>query len=195
MPPLLENPDEDAAQFDATDPWVEPPLHADYGYNVDIAPGAFVNFNSTFIDTCRITIGARTLVAPSVSFYSGTHPLSPAIRQGTKGPEMGKEIHVGEDCWIGGNAIILPGITVGNGAVVGAGSVVTKVWLWKEDRHRIVDFIGRCAIHGSCWESGEGHQENRDLRWRLQKSKRVFGFSHDFRDTELCEVLKFLDLL
>jgi len=61
-----------------------------------------------------------------VSFYSGTHPLDPAVRDGTRGPELGKEIHIGEDCWIAGNVSILPGITIGKGSVVGAGSVVTK---------------------------------------------------------------------
>lgn len=98
----------------------------DYGYNVKLGKNVFVNFNSVFLDTCLITIGDRTLVGPNVSFYSGTHPLDPVLRNGTKGPEFGKEVHVGEDCWIGGNVIILPGITIGRGSVVGAGSVVTK---------------------------------------------------------------------
>jgi len=61
-----------------------------------------------------------------VSLFSGTHPLDPALRNGTKGPELGKEISIGEDCWIGGNAMILPGVRLGKGVVVGAGSVVTK---------------------------------------------------------------------
>lgn len=98
----------------------------DYGYNVRLGKNVFVNFNSVFLDTCLITIGSRTLVGPNVSFYSATHPLDPAIRQGTRGPELGKEIHVGEDCWIGGGVIICPGVTIGRGSVVGAGSVVTK---------------------------------------------------------------------
>ena len=63
----------------------------------------------------------------AVSLYSGSHPLDPEIRNGTKGPETGREIHIGEDCWIGGNVTILPGVTVGRGSTVGAGSVVTKV--------------------------------------------------------------------
>lgn len=66
-------------------------------------------------------------MGPNVSFMGGTHPLDPVLRNGTKGPELGKEIHIGEDCWIGGNAIIMPGVNVGKGAAIGAGSVVTKV--------------------------------------------------------------------
>jgi acetyltransferase-like isoleucine patch superfamily enzyme len=98
----------------------------DYGYNVKLGKNVFINYNAVFLDTCPIAIGSRTLVGPNVSFYAGTHPLDPVVRNGTQGPELGKEIQIGEDCWIGGNVIILPGVTLGRGAVVGAGSVVTK---------------------------------------------------------------------
>ncbi|KIY00477.1 uncharacterized protein Z520_04162 [Fonsecaea multimorphosa CBS 102226] len=108
------------------EPWICSPIHADYGFNIILGQGAFVNFNSTFVDTCPIRIGARTLVGPNCSFYSGTHPLDPALRNGTKGPELGKEINIGDDCWLGGNVIVLPGVTIGRGSTVGAGSVVTK---------------------------------------------------------------------
>jgi acetyltransferase-like isoleucine patch superfamily enzyme len=91
-----------------------------------LGKAVFVNYNCTFIDTSPITIGARTLVAPACSFFSGRHPLDPFLRNGTKGPEDGAPITIGEDCWIGGNAIILPGVTIGRGVTVGAGSVVTK---------------------------------------------------------------------
>ncbi|KAJ4363466.1 hypothetical protein N0V83_009760 [Neocucurbitaria cava] len=125
LPPPAATSEDDDKLFEH-DPWIEPPLAMDYGYNVRLGENVFINFNSVFLDTCLITVGSRTLVGPNVSFYSGTHPLDPAIRNGTQGPELGKEIHIGEDCWIGGNVCILPGVTIGRGSVVGAGSVVTK---------------------------------------------------------------------
>ncbi|KAJ4298179.1 hypothetical protein N0V90_006078 [Kalmusia sp. IMI 367209] len=125
LPPSAATPEEDDRLFE-DDPWVQSPVNMDYGYNVKLGKNVFINFNATFLDTCEISVGSRTLVGPNVSFYSGTHPLDPIIRQGTKGPELGKEIHIGEDCWIGGNVVILPGVNIGRGSVVGAGSVVTK---------------------------------------------------------------------
>ena len=99
----------------------------DYGYNVRVEKGAFINHNCCIIDTCPVTIGARTLMGPYIGLYSGGHPLDPAMRNGIRGPEFGKEIHIGQDCWLGGNVVVLPGVTIGRGATIGAGSVVTKV--------------------------------------------------------------------
>lgn len=131
LPPKLDDPAADEALFEQ-DPWVESPVHIDYGFNVKLGAGVFVNFNCVFIDTCPITVGARTLFGPNVSLFSGTHPLDPALRNGTEGPETGKPIVIGEDCWLGGNVTVLPGVTIGRGVTIGAGSVVTKV----------------CCIHG-----------------------------------------------
>lgn len=125
LPPEASTPEDDDKLFD-NDPWVEPPVVMDYGFNVRLGQNVFVNFHAVFLDTCLITIGSRTLVGSNVSFFSATHPLDPIVRKGTQGPELGKEIHIGEDCWIGGNVSILPGISIGRGSVVGAGSVVTK---------------------------------------------------------------------
>ncbi|KAK3061046.1 hypothetical protein LTS18_007142 [Coniosporium uncinatum] len=125
LPPPQRSEALDDALFE-DDPWIEAPIHIDYGTNVHIDPGVFINFNCTILDTCAVTIGARTLIGPNVSLYSGTHPLDPALRNGTKGPELGKEVVIGEDCWIGGNVLVLPGVRLGRGCVVGAGSVVTK---------------------------------------------------------------------
>ena len=91
-----------------------------------LGKGVYINFNCTFLDTCLITIGARTLIGPNCSFFAATHPLDPFLRNGINGPELGSPITVGEDCWFGGNVIVCPGVTIGRGVTVGAGSVVTK---------------------------------------------------------------------
>nr|POE59364.1 putative acetyltransferase [Quercus suber] len=126
LPPPAATEEEDEALF-AEDAWVEPPVTVDYGTNVKLGDNVFVNFNCTILDTVSVTIGARTLLASNVSLFSATHPLDPGVRNGTKGPELGGEIHIGEDCWIGGNVTILPNVKIGRASVVGAGSVVTKI--------------------------------------------------------------------
>ncbi|KAK6351827.1 Maltose acetyltransferase [Orbilia javanica] len=108
------------------EPWIEVPFMCDYGYNITLGPGVFINFGCTIIDTCSVTIKARTLIGPNVNIYSGTHPLNPRTRNGTKGPEFGKPVVIEEDCWIAGNVTILPGVKIGMGATVGAGAVVTR---------------------------------------------------------------------
>ena len=125
LPPQLPDEDADAALFNE-EPLVERPLFADYGYNVRLVRGMYINRNCTFIDAGLISIRHRTLIRPNCSFCSGTHIADSAVRDGINGPEFAKEIHVGEDCWLGGNFIVLPGITVGKGATIGPGSVVTK---------------------------------------------------------------------
>ena len=86
----------------------------------------YVNTSSTWVDTCLITVGSRTMFGPNCSLYSGTHPTDSRVRNGTKGPEGGAPITIGEDCWLGGNVIVLAGVTIGNGSTIGAGAVVTK---------------------------------------------------------------------
>jgi acetyltransferase-like isoleucine patch superfamily enzyme len=121
--------EEDDEKLLAEEPWVEPPICMDYGTNLTVGQNVFISSYCTILDTCKVSIGSRTLIAPNVSLYSGTHPLDPEVRNGTKGPEMGGEIHIEEDCWLGGNVIVLPGVRIGRGSTVGAGSVVTKVCL------------------------------------------------------------------
>jgi acetyltransferase-like isoleucine patch superfamily enzyme len=108
----------------------------------------FINFNATILDTCKVKIGSRTLLASNVSLFSGTHPLDPEVRNGTQGPEEGAEIVIEEDCWIGGNVTILPGVTIGKGSTVGAASVVTKVPFSTEQRLEAADSsLECCSIH------------------------------------------------
>ena len=126
LPPVADTPAADAQLFD-DEPWVEVPLtRIDYGFNVRLGQNVYVNSGSSWVDTSPITIGSRTLIGPNCAFYSGTHPLDPALRNGTRGPEYGKPIVVGTDCWFGGGVTVCPGVTIGDGVTVGAGSVVTK---------------------------------------------------------------------
>jgi len=103
--------------------FVNPPLYCDYGSNIEVGRNCFINYNCTFLDNAKIKLGDNCLVAPNVSFYTAGHTLHPAAR--ALGYEFGEEITVGNDVWIGGNSVICPGVHVGNGVVIGAGSVVT----------------------------------------------------------------------
>ena len=104
--------------------WIEPPFSCDYGYNISLGNHAFFNFNCVILDVVPVTIGDRTLVGPNVQFYPATHPIDSKTRGELW--EFGKEIHVGSDVWIAGGSIICPGVKIGNRAIIGAGSVVTK---------------------------------------------------------------------
>ncbi|GAA5856140.1 hypothetical protein JCM8547_002999 [Rhodosporidiobolus lusitaniae] len=125
LPAESENKEEEEANLRVY-PWIETPLRVDYGSNVSIGEGTFINFGFIALDTCQITIGKQVLFGPNVQLYSGTHPLDPAVRNGTEGPELGGEITIGDDCWFGGQAVVLPGVKIGRGVTVGAASVVTK---------------------------------------------------------------------
>ncbi|DAZ94817.1 TPA: hypothetical protein N0F65_012844 [Lagenidium giganteum] len=103
---------------------IETPFRCDYGYNIHIGDAVFMNFNCVLLDVCEIRIGGRTLLGPGVQIYTASHPLDPDVRK--QGLEDGRPVTIEEDVWIGGNAIILPGVRIGRGSVIGAGSVVTK---------------------------------------------------------------------
>jgi maltose O-acetyltransferase len=103
---------------------IRPPFFCDYGYNIRLGDGVFLNFNCVILDVVEVTIGDRTQIGPAVQVYAADHPRDAETRRA--GLEFGRPVHIGSDVWIGGGAIILPGVTVGDGALVGAGSVVTR---------------------------------------------------------------------
>lgn len=107
-----------------TDVAVRAPLYLDYGYNVHLGDGVFLNYGCVLSDVCPIRIGAKTQIGPGVQIYAADHPRSAADRDA--GLECGAPITIGTNVWIGGHAVLLPGITIGDGAIVGAGSVVTR---------------------------------------------------------------------
>jgi maltose O-acetyltransferase len=104
--------------------WIQPPFYCDYGYNIKIGERVFFNFNCVVLDVTYVTIGNRTLFGPNVQIYTATHPID--FRERASGLEYAKPITIGEDVWIGGSAVICPGVSIGDRTIIGAGSVVTK---------------------------------------------------------------------
>jgi maltose O-acetyltransferase len=104
--------------------WIQPPFFCDYGTNIRLGSKVFFNFNCVVLDVMQVTIGDNVLIGPSVQIYAATHPMEAEIR--AKWLEFAKPVSIGSDVWIGGAAIICPGVTVGNRSVIGAGSVVTR---------------------------------------------------------------------
>jgi maltose O-acetyltransferase len=103
--------------------WLQPPFFCDYGANIHLGQRVFFNFNCIVLDVCEVRVGDFTLFGPAVQIYTATHPLNAALR---RTQEFGKAISVGSDVWVGGGAILCPGISIGDHSVIGAGSVVTR---------------------------------------------------------------------
>ena len=105
------------------DVWMQPPFFCDYGSNIRMGKKCFFNFNCVVLDVCEVTIGDHTLFGPSVQIYTATHPMNAELR---RTQEAGKPITIGSDVWVGGGAILCPGVKIGSRTVIGAGSVVTR---------------------------------------------------------------------
>jgi maltose O-acetyltransferase len=103
---------------------IRPPFYCDYGFNIALGANVFLNFNCVILDVVEVSIGDGTQIGPAVQIYAAHHPRDPATRKA--GLEFGRPVRIGKNVWIGGGAIILSGITVGDDAIIGAGSVVTK---------------------------------------------------------------------
>src|SRR5580693_6411994 len=103
--------------------WMQPPFFCDYGSNILLGERVFFNFNCVVLDVCRVTVGDFTLFGPAVQIYTATHPLNAELR---RKQEYAKSIEIGSDVWVGGGAILCPGVKIGSKSVIGAGSVVTR---------------------------------------------------------------------
>jgi maltose O-acetyltransferase len=103
--------------------WMQPPFFCDYGSNIELGERVFFNFNCVVLDVCPVRIGSFTLFGPGVQILTPMHPLDAELR---RREEFGKPIEIGSDVWVGGGALILPGVRIGSRAVIGAGSVVTR---------------------------------------------------------------------
>ena len=103
---------------------IRPPFFCDYGYNIALGAGAFLNFNCIILDVEPVVIGEGTAIGPAVQILAADHPRDPRLRR--QKIRFGRPVTIGANVWIGGGAIILPGVTIGDGAVIGAGAVVTR---------------------------------------------------------------------
>jgi maltose O-acetyltransferase len=103
---------------------VRPPFFCDYGFNIRLGSGVFLNFNCVILDVVAVTIGDGTQIGPAVQILAADHPRDAAARR--SGLEFGRPVRIGQNVWIGGGAVLLPGVSVGDDAVIGAGAVVTR---------------------------------------------------------------------
>jgi maltose O-acetyltransferase len=103
--------------------WMQPPFFCDYGSNIELGERVFFNFNCVVLDVCPVRIGNFTLIGPGVQIYTPMHPFDAKLR---RREEFGMPVEIGADVWVGGGAIILPGVRIGSRTVIGAGSVVTR---------------------------------------------------------------------
>ena len=103
---------------------IEAPFHCDYGYNIEVGENFFANYNLTVLDVGLVRIGNNAQIAPNVSIYTAGHPVHPDSRN--SGYEYGIAVTIGNNVWIGGNAVIMPGVTIGDNVVIGTGSIVTR---------------------------------------------------------------------
>ncbi|MDX2114058.1 MAG: sugar O-acetyltransferase [Planctomycetota bacterium] len=103
---------------------IEPTFKCDYGFNIHAGERLFMNFDCVILDVMPVRIGDACYFAPGVHIYAATHPIDAALR--TSGPEFGKPVTIGNRVWLGGRTVVLPGVSIGDDAVIGAGSVVTR---------------------------------------------------------------------
>jgi len=99
------------------------PFQCDYGYNIRVGDNFFANYNCVILDAACVTIGSNVFIAPNCGIYTATHPLDPKTRN--RGLEYAFPVTIGDSVWIGGNVVVLPGVTIGSNTVIGAGSIVT----------------------------------------------------------------------
>lgn len=103
---------------------IEPPFRCDYGYNIHVGQHFYANFDCVILDVCPVFIGDNCMLAPGVHIYTATHPVDAKLR--ASGIEYGIPVTIGNNVWIGGRAIVNPGVTIGDNAVIASGSVVVK---------------------------------------------------------------------
>ncbi len=104
--------------------FIREPFHCDYGFNIYVGEGAFINFDCVFLDLAPIRIGRGALIGPKVQLLTAIHPMDAETR--ATGAEAGRPITIGDNCWLGGGVVVCPGVRIGERTVIGAGAVVTR---------------------------------------------------------------------
>ena len=105
--------------------YIEPPLRSNFGgHHVHLGKNVYANFNLTLVDDTHIYIGDCTMIGPNVTIATASHPVLPELRE--KGYQYNVPVHIGRNCWLGAGVVVLPGVTIGDNTVIGAGSIVTK---------------------------------------------------------------------
>ncbi|MEZ8226592.1 sugar O-acetyltransferase [Vibrio splendidus] len=104
--------------------YIEPPLHANWGRHTHLGNNVYVNFNLTLVDDTDVFIGDNVMIAPNVTIATGTHPISTELR--LKAAQFNVPVRIGNNVWLGAHTVVLPGVTIGENSVIGAGSIVTK---------------------------------------------------------------------
>ena len=105
--------------------YIEPPFHANWGgHHVHFGDWVYANFNLTLVDDTHIYVGSHTMFGPNVTLATAGHPILPELRE--KALQFNMPIHIGSNCWLGSGVVVLPGVTIGDNTVIGAGSIVTK---------------------------------------------------------------------
>ena len=136
--------------------FINPPFYCDYGSHIEVGKNFFANYNCTIIDVAKVKIGDNCQMAPNVAIYTAGHPLHPVARNSMY--EYGISVTIGDNVWIGGNTVIMPGVHIGSNTVIGAGSVVTK---------DIPDNV--CAAGNPCRVIREITEEDRPYYYKKQR--------------------------
>jgi len=144
---------------------INKPLYVDYGANVEIGDNFYANYDCIFLDVCKIKIGNNVMLGPRVCLYTPSHPIDKDIRNTQL--EYGKPITIGNDCWICGNVIINPGVTIGNNVVIGSGSVVTK-----DIQDNVIAAGNPCKVIRKITNEDKEYWEHKKEEYFLNKEKK-----------------------
>ena len=156
--------------------FINPPFYCDYGKHIEVGKNFFANYNCTIIDVAKVVIGDNCQMAPNVSIYTAGHPVHPVARNSAY--EYGIEVTIGDNVWIGGNTVILPGVHIGSNTVIGAGSVVT---------HDIPDWVvaagNPCKVIRKITEEDFGYYY-KDRRFDEQAMQEIEDYARKLKGQE-----------